>query len=136
MDKLEKNQCVLTLNHLIFDNMRFERKGFANKKAPKFQFGFDFETREDQEFIVHVEVRGKKSKEYKFKVTASGYFTLHGSSDQDLMMRQNAVAILFPYIRSQISLLTAQPETTPIVLPPMNIAQLVEDAMKKDHKTK
>lgn len=51
-------------------------------------------------------------------------------------MRQNAVAILFPYIRSQISLLTAQPETTPIVLPPLNIAQLVEDAMKKDHKTK
>ena len=48
-----------------------------------------------------------------------------------MIMYQNAVAIIFPYIRSQITLLTAQPGIDPVVLQPFNIAQMVEDAMKK-----
>ena len=63
---------------------------------------------------------------------ASGYFkTVVSSEDGQMIMYQNAVAIIFPYIRSQITLLTAQPGIDPVVLQPFNIAQMVEDAMKK-----
>ena len=52
---------------------------------------------------------------------------------RDVIVRQNSVAIIFPYLRSQVSLITAQPEMEPVVLRPVNIAQMVEDAMKTEN---
>ena len=76
---------------------------------------------------------GTKENEYKFVVRASGYFNVgEDIENRSAIIQQNAVAIIFPYIRSQISLLTAQPEVDPIVLQPFNIAQMVEDAMKAE----
>ena len=57
-------------------------------------------------------------------------------NDRDAIIHQNAVAILFPYVRSQITLLTSQPEVDSIVLPPVNIAKMVEDAMASSNSEK
>lgn len=136
MEEVFANDCVLKLNHLLFDRISFQRIGFANKKRVKYTFGFGFEEKGEHDVIVHLDVKGKKEDEYKFQVSASGYFTLSSYDHKDLLMRQNAVAIIFPYIRSQISLLTAQPEVSPVVLPPFNIAQMVEDAMNAESEEK
>lgn len=130
MEQSHTDNCVLRLNHLVFDKISFKRKGFANENSVKYQFGFAFQETGKRDFAAHVEVSGKKKGEYTFTVCASGYFTVDGG-DRGLLMRQNAVAIIFPYIRSQISLLTAQPEMAPVVLPPLNIAQMVEEAMRR-----
>lgn len=45
-------------------------------------------------------------------------------------MIPNAVAIIFPYLRSQVSLMTAQPNIPTIVMPPMNINSLLEGIKK------
>ena len=45
----------------------------------------------------------------------------------DHLIKANTVAIIFPFIRSQISLLTSQPGMMPIMLPPININALVEN---------
>ncbi len=45
---------------------------------------------------------------------------------QDLI-NKNAVAILMPYLRSEVSLLTAKPETECVVLPPFNINKMLEE---------
>ena len=134
MEEVFVNDCILKLNHLVFDKISFQRIGFANKKKVKYKFGFGFEEQDEHDIVVHLNVLGEKEDEYKFQVSASGYFTLGSVDCKDLIMRQNAVAIIFPYIRSHISLLTAQPEVTPVVLPPFNIAQMVEDAMKVESK--
>lgn len=134
MEEVFANDCILKLNHLVFDKISFQRIGFENKKKVKYTFGFGFEEQDEHDIVVHLDVLGEKENEYKFRVSASGYFTLGSVDYKDLIMRQNAVAIIFPYIRSQISLLTAQPEVTPVVLPPFNIAQMVEDAMKAESK--
>ena len=39
---------------------------------------------------------------------------------EESIIKSNTVAIMFPYIRSQVTLLTTQPGMTPIVLPPIN----------------
>lgn len=129
MEEVFDNNCILKLNHLVFDRISFQRIGFANKKKIDYKFSFGFEESGEDDVVVHLNVLGQKNDEYKFQVSASGYFTVVSGNDKGLLMRQNAVAIIFPYIRSQISLLTAQPEVTPVVLPPFNIAQMVEDAM-------
>ena len=54
--------------------------------------------------------------------------------DSNILIQQNAIAIVFPYIRSQISLLTAQPEVDPVILPPMNIAQMVKESIENQRK--
>ena len=59
-----------------------------------------------------------------------GIFTIENFElDRDLnerILKANTVAIMFPYIRSQISLLTTQPGLHPVMLPPMNINALLD----------
>lgn len=45
--------------------------------------------------------------------------------------KPNAVAILFPYVRALISSYTANANVTPLVLPPINVNQLLRN--KKDN---
>ena len=40
------------------------------------------------------------------------------------LIDKNAVAILMPYLRSEVTLLTAQPDTDSVVLPAFNINKL------------
>ena len=108
----KQNSCVFKLEHLIFDELHFDRKGFQNKNSIQYEFGFNFEMRGKTELIAHILLQDENS-EY-----------------DRLTLRQNAVAIVFPYMRTQLSLLTSQPEVDTVVLQPLNIAQMVEDTMK------
>ena len=67
----------------------------------------------------------KEQGDLNVKVVASAIFFMD-NSDIELVrsiMETNTVAIMFPFIRSQVSLLTTQPGLTPIVLPPINTAK-------------
>ena len=54
------------------------------------------------------------------------------STQQENMdiLEKNTIAIMFPYIRSYISIVTTQPGMNPIVLPAMNIVAMVNDQKK------
>lgn len=122
-----ENNCILKLNHLLFDEITFNRVNFKSKNDLQVEFGFSFNKREYGEFVSSIRIIGTKKDEYNFVVRASGYFQISEAvEDSDILIQQNAIAIVFPYIRSQISLLTAQPEVDPVILPPMNIAQMVK----------
>ena len=67
----------------------------------------------------------KEKSDLNVKVIASAIFTMD-NDDLELVrsiMDTNTVAIMFPFIRSQVSLLTTQPGMIPIVLPPINTAK-------------
>ena len=71
----------------------------------------------------------KDKADLNVKVVASAKFSME-SEDKDLVrsiMETNTVAIMFPFIRSQVSLLTTQPGMTPIVLPPINTAKFLSN---------
>lgn len=129
----ESNNCVLKLEHLLFDELHFERQGFQNKNPVHYRFGYNFEMRGTTELIAHILIEGEKDDEYNITVRASGYFILNEESHYDrLMLRQNAAAIVFPYMRSQLSLLTSQPEVESVVLQPFNIAQMVKESFEQE----
>lgn len=46
------------------------------------------------------------------------------------ILEKNTIAIMFPYVRSYISIMTTQPGMNPIVLPAMNIVAMVNDQKK------
>mgnify|MGYP001096161187 FL=1 len=131
-----ENNCILKLNHLLFDEITFNRVNFKSKNDLQVEFGFAFNKRENGEFVSSIRIIGTKKDEYNFVVRASGYFQISEAvEDSDILIQQNAIAIVFPYIRSQISRLTAQPEVDPVILPPMNIAQMVKESIENQHKT-
>ena len=130
-----ENNCILKLNHLLFDEITFNRVNFKSKNDLQVEFGFAFNKRENGEFVSSIRIIGTKKDEYNFVVRASGYFQISEAvEDSDILIQQNAIAIVFPYIRSQISLLTAQPEVDPVILPPMNIAQMVKESIENQRK--
>lgn len=67
----------------------------------------------------------KENDDLNVKVVAAAEFSIN-IGDAELtrtIVETNTVAIMFPFIRSQVSLLTTQPGMTPIVLPPINTAK-------------
>ena len=129
---MSENNCVLKLEHLVFDECSFVRDGFKNENELMIKFGFQYENQSEENFVVRVAVEGQKEKEYRFVVRASGYFKCSTDTpNRDIIVKNNATAIVFPYVRSQITLLTAQPEVDPVALPPFNIAKMVEDSVGK-----
>lgn len=50
----------------------------------------------------------------------------------DQILKKNTVAIMFPFIRSQVSLLTTQPGIMPIMLSPIDVNALVDNIIEED----
>lgn len=80
-------------------------------------------------FKVEVVLIGEKKDEYKIRIVLDGIFGFisDGTVDAELknrLIQTNAVAILLPYLRSEVSILTAQPDTESVVLPPLNVNEL------------
>lgn len=61
---------------------------------------------------------------FELNVTLVGQFVLDAGMVDKL--KANAVAVMFPYLRSQVTLLTTQPNIFPIVLPTININKLLQ----------
>ena len=67
----------------------------------------------------------KSGDDLHVRVVANAIFSMD-NDDVELvrsLMEVNTVAIMFPFIRSQVSLLTTQPGMTPIIIPPINTAK-------------
>ena len=122
-------ECVLKLNALVFDDITFKRLGMHSENELEISFSVSIGTNiSDQEIKkVSVRVTGEKRDEYNFEVQTSGFFAYEGSME-DTIIQQNAVAIVMPYIRSEVSLLTAQPGLETVVLPPFNIVEMMNNS--------
>ena len=120
--------CVLKLIALVFDDITFKRLGMHSDNELEISFSVSIGTNiADQDIKkVSVKVLGEKREEYSFEIQVSGFFSFEGNAE-DSIIQQNAVAIVMPYIRSEVSLLTAQPGVEPVVIPPLNIAEMMSD---------
>ena len=78
----------------------------------------------DGDYLVELTLRiADEEKHFFVEATAQATFFMEGSKGD--RFAQNMLAIMFPYLRSYVSLLTTQPEIPPIVLPTMNIVAMV-----------
>lgn len=121
----------LILQHLVFDEIEFKRLGF--KTESEVNYGLEIQIGRDHDNQEHYKVtlvlNGKKDKEYIFKIVLSGFFEIknvENISDKETLVHKNAVAIMMPYLRSEVSLLTSQPETNSIVMPIFNISKMIK----------
>lgn len=123
---------ILTLQKMVFDRIEFERKGFKNTEELKFELQVQIGLDENEIYKVTLVLNGTKQDEYDIVISLSGFFKVEGEEKLETKMVQNlinknTVAILMPYLRSELTLLTAQPDTDSVVLPPFNINKMFEN---------
>lgn len=125
----------IQMDHVVFDEITFKRKGFKSEgKGVNFNFATGIEKTSENRYTVTVQVNASKEDEYDLLVRVSGYCTIRDDNPKlDVLLNENVVAILFPYIRAEVSILTAQPETDSLVLPVFNIHELVKNSKPVDN---
>lgn len=123
----EQSKSVLSISHFVFDELSFKRKGFRQPDMDNvpFEVGHSVKKTEDNNYIVSLMLKVNKENEYDAVVRISGYCIVDDNDpNKEVLLHENAPAILYPYARAQMTMLTAQPETTPLVLPVVNVHAL------------
>lgn len=134
---MEPVKSSLLMNNMHFNKLHFARCGEKNTKEVEYKLSASIGSDNDNHYKVILILQGQKQDEYDVEIELEGHFTLEASADlstekKDILMKKNAVSILMPYIRSQLSLLTAQPGVDCQVLPPINVAKMFENAEKSE----
>lgn len=136
MSSIDSIASSLTMEHIVFDKVSFARKGFKTKNdseiSLRFQVSINHTDNQDVNRVT-LQVCATAEDEYDAEVQITGYCSIPSDCpNKQYLLENNAVAILFPYVRSELTLITAQPETSPIVLPAMNINAMIEKATRKE----
>ena len=124
-------KSILKMERLVFDKITFDRVGFKNENQLTHSLEASFAKNiKDDMYRVTLALKGDKKDEYTFEISLTGFFSFSGEEDtndelKNELISKNTIAIMMPYLRSQLSLLTAQPEVDCVVLPPFNINKMM-----------
>ena len=80
--------------------------------------------------ILGTNITDKQKEAVEINVSLVGEFIVSADENNfDILrlIKENGVAILFPYLRSELTLLTTQPGFQPIILPAVNIAKMFQN---------
>lgn len=133
MNKNQDPTSILKLEKLMFDKIEFKRIGESTQSELELNIQSNIAVKQDPEsYKVSLTLIGNKPDEYMFEICLIGIFTF--KSDEVIteeaklsLISKNTIAILMPYMRSEVSLLTAQPGLNCVVLPPFNINKILEE---------
>ena len=127
--------ATLSLIDFFFDKCIYERNAdpVLENGIINYQFGFNRRITRVDDKTWQVSLQGNvetSKKEIEMHVRVVGLFSIDAEDkvQKNRLVSKNTVAILFPYLRSQITLVTAQSGLPPIVLPLLNIAEMFKDA--------
>ena len=133
MENKETFQSVLQLDKIVFDKIEFKRLGFSSEKELELEIQSNISQKQNAEiYRVTLILKGNKPEEYIFEISLTGFFSFEAENIiqeelKNTLVTKNAIAILMPYLRSEVSLLTAQPGIECVVLPAFNINKILED---------
>lgn len=113
------DKVLIDLQHHTSDKLfvDFKPSGIFNSENSTYQLKFDFSAFTSQE----------KDAQPFVNIRCNGIFQFENVVSVDEIpsyFYRNSIAILFPYLRAYVSIVTNQANTPPIVLPTMNLASL------------
>ena len=101
-----------------------------------FKISRDIEYMDDEDNTFLVTLNSKifenpEDNNYPFNmdISLTGLFQLDRSDaeDREKFAEINAIAILFPYLRSIVSTYTANANVSPLILPPINVVNMIRE---------
>lgn len=132
--------AALNMEYIAFETIEYHRDISQNlpiSQTYSMKFMRDVqENPETQKYKVSLtaEIWSNDSDVVSLKIKIYGIFACQYEDPKvkDQLLAKNAVAILFPYLRSQISLVTTQPNNVPIMIPAVNINALFDEAQDQE----
>ncbi|MBP5446324.1 MAG: protein-export chaperone SecB [Acholeplasmatales bacterium] len=130
MDTINSN---LMLKNMAFTNISVKRSfDLPNNLDIMGSFDVRYEEIDDNEIIVVLKYLAKsKKEEISIDIELKGNFVTRDIEDKKVskyLLHVNSLAIMFPYLRSQISIVTTQPGFVPIQIPIINAVALAREA--------
>lgn len=134
---MEEYKSMLIFQKYVVDEVIFKRNNDYdfNQKA-KIEFSINKKTHKvDNKMTVSLNTKiFENAKENNFpfemEVNITGFFEIENES-RKIDFEPNAIAILYPYIRSIVSTYTANANVSSLILPTINVNKLVKNQEKK-----
>lgn len=129
---MEKLESVLRFDKYIVDEVVFKTNPEFNPTDDKLKINFsikkDVKHKDNGQMVVSLQVNifekaNEKNYPFEMMVQLRGFFTM---SDPTINLDSNAIAILYPYIRSIVSVYTSSINVPPLILPVINVNALIE----------
>lgn len=131
MENIKEVESILQLKNLYFEKIIFEREEKVSEELTP-QFRTEYREIEGTVFEVKLFCRILAGDKRLVELVLVGVFDNQSSDPEEVeeLNKVNTISIMFPYMRAQISLLTAQPNFPAITLPVFNINALLNDLQK------
>ena len=132
---MDKFKSKLIFNKYIVKEIKFKYN--ENFKEKPVEILFDIKKNiqyDNNKMNVDLKVNVfEESDKYPFymSVTRRGFFTIEDNNEK-INFEPNAIAILYPYIRSIVSTYTAEANIMPLILPVINVNKLLKDEENND----
>lgn len=130
----------LRFKDYIVNNIEFNNNfNFSdNPVTIDFEIDSDVNFTNENEFLLGLEIEifreaEKNNYPFNFKAEIIGFFEIDtdNQKEKEILSEQNAVAILFPYVRALISTYTSVSNVQPIILPPINVVSYLQQKKQK-----
>ena len=130
---MDNNACKIQMLDLYFSKFDFKQERGTDSKEYNTSFQIEYAINSEDDTKVRVIVDTTVTNEAQsivLNVQTVGIFKVDkldmDEATYEHLIKANTVAIIFPFIRSQVSLLTTQPGMMPVMIPPININALIE----------
>lgn len=130
---LQKSESALIAKKIYIETMNFQRATVVSGtvRLTKSSIGKNIEALDGNDYKCSLAFKMSDDEDTtSLEVVVVGIFEFKADLELDqkeVIITKNTMAILFPYLRSQVTLLTAQPDVEPVVLPPININALLQN---------
>ena len=131
MDIIKSSESVLKLKRIYFKELNFSRED-VEKSNIDVEVEKNQSTDNEYEITLNLSIANSEEK-YTVNVSIVGVFEFSENADEvtkNIIIEKNTISILFPYVRSQVTLLTSQPDIKPMIIPPLNINNLIKNIKK------
>lgn len=132
MDIIKSSESVLKLKRIYFNELNFSRED-VEKSNIDVEVEKNQSTDNEYEITLNLSIANSEEK-YTVNVSIVGVFEFSENTDEvtkNIIIEKNTISILFPYVRSQVTLLTSQPDIKPMIIPPLNINNLIKNINNK-----
>lgn len=128
----ESTTSILKLNGIHFNELSFKRRDSTDSVIDDCDLTRKIVDIDVDNFTVELNFKLSTSI-FEMSISLEGKFNIvcEDALMKERLKKNNTISILFPYIRSEVTLLTSQPEMTPVIIPPININKLIDESTTK-----
>ena len=138
MGKQSEIVSSLKFNGYAVDEVNFNRNKKLSEDNDSWKLDFNISSivktdKEKNKMSINLKVevfKNTKNPPFTMMVDIIGYFELIGEEEVNRYV-PNAIAIMYPYLRAIVSTYTSASNVLPIILPAINVNELIKQQEKK-----